>query len=213
MKIALEHRTTYRFDRPIAIGPHVIRLRPAPHSRTPIEAYSLTISPTDHFINWQQDPFGNYLARAVFPTKASELDITVGLVADMKVINPFDFFIESYAETYPFDYPDELAADLKPYLDLPASGLGPLVGDWVAASGTPPPDGQSTVEFLSALNAAIYRDIAYSVRMEPGVQSPEDTLTQRIGSCRDTAWLLVTALRQMWAGGSIRLGLPRPARS
>ena len=196
MKIALEHRTTYRFDRPIAIGPHVIRLRPAPHSRTPIEAYSLTISPTDHFINWQQDPFGNYLARAVFPNKASELDITVGLVADMKVINPFDFFIESYAETYPFEYPDELAADLKPYLDLPASGLGPLVGEWVAASGTPPPDGQSTVEFLSALNAAIYRDIAYSVRMEPGVQSPEETLTQRIGSCRDTAWLLVTALRQ-----------------
>ena len=196
MKIALEHRTTYRFDRPIAIGPHVIRLRPAPHSRTPIEAYSLTISPTDHFINWQQDPFGNYLARAVFPTKASELDITVGLVVDMKVINPFDFFIESYAETYPFDYPDELAADLKPYLDLPASGLGPLVGEWVAASGTPPSDGQPTVEFLGALNAAIYRDIAYSVRMEPGVQSPEDTLTQRIGSCRDTAWLLVTALRQ-----------------
>ena len=196
MKIALEHRTTYRFDRPIAIGPHVIRLRPAPHSRTPIEAYSLTISPSDHFINWQQDPFGNYLARAVFPNKASELDITVGLVVDMKVINPFDFFIESYAETYPFDYPDELAADLKPYLDLSASGLGPRVGEWVAASGTPPPDGQSTVEFLSALNAAIYRDIAYSVRMEPGVQSPEDTLTQRIGSCRDTAWLLVTALRQ-----------------
>jgi uncharacterized protein (DUF2126 family)/transglutaminase-like putative cysteine protease len=195
MKIALQHRTTYRFDRPIAIGPHVIRLRPAPHSRTPIEAYSLTISPSDHFINWQQDPFGNHLARAVFPTKASELDITVGLVADMKVINPFDFFIESYAETYPFDYPDELAADLKPYLDLPAPGLGPLVSEWVAASGAPPSDGRSTVEFLGALNAATYRDIAYSVRMEAGVQTPEETLTERIGSCRDTAWLLVTALR------------------
>jgi transglutaminase-like putative cysteine protease len=187
MKIALQHRTTYRFDRPIAIGPHVIRLRPAPHSRTPIEAYSLTISPSDHFINWQQDPFGNYLARAVFPTKASELDITVGLVADMKVINPFDFFIEGYAETYPFDYPDELAADLKPYLDLPAPGLGPLVSEWVAASGAPPSDGRSTVEFLGALNAATYRDIAYSVRMEAGVQTPEETLTERIGSCRDTA--------------------------
>ncbi|MCE3277546.1 MAG: transglutaminase, partial [Propionibacteriaceae bacterium] len=195
MKIALQHRTTYRFDRPIAIGPHVIRLRPAPHSRTPIEAYSLTISPSDHFINWQQDPFGNHLARAVFPTKASELDITVGLVADMKVINPFDFFIESYAETYPFDYPDELAADLKPYLDLPAPGLGPLVSEWVAASGAPPSDGRSTVEFLGALNAATYRDIAYSVRIEAGVQTPEETLTERIGSCRDTAWLLVTALR------------------
>ena len=195
MKIALQHRTTYRFDRPIAIGPHVIRLRPAPHSRTAIEAYSLTISPSDHFINWQQDPFGNHLARAVFPTKASELDITVGLVADMKVINPFDFFIESYAETYPFDYPDVLAADLKPYLDLPAPGLGPLVSEWVAASGALPSDGRSTVEFLGALNAATYRDIAYSVRMDAGVQTPEETLTERIGSCRDTAWLLVMALR------------------
>jgi uncharacterized protein (DUF2126 family)/transglutaminase-like putative cysteine protease len=196
MKIALEHRTTYRFDRPIAIGPHVIRLRPAPHTRTPIEAYSLTISPDDHFINWQQDPFGNHLARVVFPSKASELEVTVGLVADMRVINPFDFFIESYAENYPFSYPPELAADLKPYLDIPESEAGPLVNEWVAASGTPPPDGQPTVEFLSALNAAIYRDVAYTVRMEPGVQTPEETLTQRIGSCRDTGWLLVTALRR-----------------
>ena len=196
MKIALEHRTTYKFDRPIAIGPHVIRLRPAPHSRTPIEAYSLTISPTDHFINWQQDPFGNHLARVVFPSKASELDITVGLVADMGVINPFDFFIEDYAQSYPFRYPDELAADLKPYLDTPASALGPQLNQWVAASATPPPDGQPTVEFLSAVNAALYHDVAYSVRMEAGVQTPEETLSQRIGSCRDTAWLLVTALRQ-----------------
>ena len=117
MKIALEHRTTYRFDRPIAIGPHVIRLRPAPHARTPIEAYSLTISPADHFINWQQDPFGNYLARAVFPSKASELDITVGLMADMRAINPFDFFIEEYAQSFPFNYPADLAADLTPYVD------------------------------------------------------------------------------------------------
>src|SRR4029453_14450781 len=137
MKIALEHRTTYKFDRPIAIGPHVIRLRPAPHSRTPIEAYSLTISPTHHFINWQQDPFGNFLARAVFPSKASELDITVGLVADMGVINPFDFFIEDYAGRSPFGYPPVLGADLKPYLDIPDSALGPLVKEWVASSVTP----------------------------------------------------------------------------
>jgi uncharacterized protein (DUF2126 family)/transglutaminase-like putative cysteine protease len=196
MKIALEHRTTYRFDRPIAIGPHVIRLRPSPHSRTPIEAYSLTISPADHFINWQQDPFGNYLARVVFPTKASELEITVGLVADMGVINPFDFFVEDYAETYPFSYPPELAADLKPYLDIPASARGPLLDEWVGTSATPPAEGQAIVQFLSALNAAVYRDVAYSVRMESGVHTPDETLTRRIGSCRDSAWLLVTALRQ-----------------
>jgi uncharacterized protein (DUF2126 family)/transglutaminase-like putative cysteine protease len=196
MKIALEHRTTYRFDRPIAIGPHVIRLRPAPHSRTPIEAYSLTISPADHFINWQQDPFGNYLARVVFPSKASKLEITVGLVADMGVINPFDFFIESYAETYPFSYPPELEADLKPYLDIPASALGPLVKEWVASSTTPTSDGQPTVQFLGALNSAIFSDVTYSTRMEEGVQTPDETLSRRIGSCRDSAWLLVTALRQ-----------------
>ena len=196
MKIALEHRTTYRFDRPIAIGPHIIRLRPAPHSRTPIEAYSLTISPADHFINWQQDPFGNHLARVVFPSKASELDITVGLVADMGVINPFDFFIESYAETYPFSYPPDLEADLKPYLDIPDSALGPLVKEWVASSVTAPSDPQPTVQFLGALNSAIYNDVDYSTRMEQGVQTPDETLTRRIGSCRDSAWLLVTALRQ-----------------
>jgi transglutaminase-like putative cysteine protease len=196
MKIALEHRTTFRFDRSIAIGPHIIRLRPAPHSRTPIEAYSLTISPADHFINWQQDPFGNYLARVVFPTKASELEITVGLVADMGVINPFDFYVENYAETYPFSYPPELAADLRPYLDIPDSARGPLFDEWVTASVTPPADGQRTVEFLSVLNAAVCRDVAYSVRMEPGVHTPDETLTRRIGSCRDSAWLLVTALRQ-----------------
>jgi len=194
MKIALEHRTTYRFDRPIAIGPHVIRLRPAPHSRTPIEAYTLTISPADHFINWQQDPFGNYLARAVFPSKARQLDITVGLVADLRVINPFDFFIEDYAETYPFRYPPELAADLKAYLDIPAAARGPIFDDWVTATA-PPADGQPTIQFLGALNSAIYRDVAYSVRMEHGVQTPDETLTRQIGSCRDSAWLLVTALR------------------
>src|SRR4029453_10497417 len=112
--------------------PHVIRLRPAPHTRTPIESYALHISPAEHFINWQTDPFGNYLARVVFPEKAAELDITVGLVADLQVINPFDFFIESYAETVPFRYPPELAADLPPYLET-AAVRGPILDQWLAA--------------------------------------------------------------------------------
>jgi uncharacterized protein (DUF2126 family)/transglutaminase-like putative cysteine protease len=195
MKIGLEHRTTYRFDRPIAIGPHVIRLRPAPYSRTPVEAYSLTISPPDHFTNWQQDPFGNYLARVVFPSKADELDITVGLVADMSVINPFDFFIEDYAETYPFRYPDDLAADLKPYLDIPLSARGPIFDEWVIDNARSPSGGQPTVQFLGALNSTVCRDVAYSTRMESGVQGPDETLTRHIGSCRDSAWLLVNTLR------------------
>src|SRR5918997_5108074 len=136
VKVAIQHRTTYRFDRPIHIGPHVIRLRPAPHTRTQIESYALRISPAEHFVNWQTDPFGNYVARVVFPGKAAELDITVGLVADLQVINPFDFFLESYAERYPFRYPPELTADLQPYLET-AAVKGPVLDKWLAALPDP----------------------------------------------------------------------------
>ncbi|HET9648490.1 MAG TPA: transglutaminase family protein, partial [Microlunatus sp.] len=197
IKVSVEHRTTYRFDRAVGIGPHVVRLRPAPHTRTPIESYALTVSPAEHFVNWQQDPFGNYLARLVFPKKATELEITVGLVADLGVINPFDFFIEEYAERYPFDYTPALAADLEPYLapveDSPGAGPDPVLKDWLDA--IPRRDDLSTVDFLVDLNTRVYSDVAYSVRMEPGVQSPAQTLTRAIGSCRDSAWLLVAALR------------------
>ncbi len=206
MKVALEHRTTYTFAEPVTVHPHVVRLRPAPHSRTPVEAYSLEVKPPGHFLNWQQDPFGNWMARLVFPEKVAELDITVGLVADMVVVNPFDFFIEEYAERFPFAYPPELAADLAPYLrpvdEEPGeggegTGPGPLVRAWVGALPPPPPDGEPTVPWLSGLNAAVHRDVAYSVRLETGVQTPDETLRRGIGSCRDSAWLLVSVLRQL----------------
>jgi uncharacterized protein (DUF2126 family)/transglutaminase-like putative cysteine protease len=200
IKVALEHRTSYNFDRLVEIHPHVLRLRPAPHSRTPIEAYSLQVEPADHFVNWQQDAFGNYLARLVFPTRTRSLTITVGLIADMKVINPFDFFIEDYAEEFPFEYPKGLAEDLKPYLrpvdegDV-ESGPGDLAQAWVKNFGVAP--GTRTIDFLVALNCAVNADVGYSVRMEPGVQTPDHTLRTGIGSCRDSAWLLVSILRQL----------------
>src|SRR6187402_3387004 len=130
VKVSLEHRTTYTFAHPVNVAPHVVRLRPAPHARTPIEAYSLTVSPKEHFINWQQDPFGNWLARIVFPEKVSRLEITVGLVADMMVVNPLDFFIESYAARFPFAYQPALAADLAPYLR--PVGDSDRVGGWMS---------------------------------------------------------------------------------
>ncbi|GJF08719.1 transglutaminase [Mycolicibacterium cyprinidarum] len=211
IKVALEHRTSYTFDRLVEVHPHVVRLRPAPHSRTLIEAYSLQVEPADHFVNWQQDAFGNFMARLVFPTRTRSLTITVGLIADLKVINPFDFFIEDYAETWPsalrasgsspgFEYPKALAEDLKPYLrpvdeDYEGSGPGDLAEAWVSnfsvAAGT------RTIDFLVALNHAVNADIGYSVRMEAGVQTPDFTLRTGIGSCRDSAWLLVSILRQM----------------
>jgi uncharacterized protein (DUF2126 family)/transglutaminase-like putative cysteine protease len=195
IKVALEHRTSYHFDRSVGIGPHVIRLRPAPHSRTPVEAYSLTIAPGDHYINWQQDPFGNHLARVVFPTKSTDLEITVGLVADLSVINPFDFFIEDYAARYPFSYPPALAADLKPYLEQADDAWGPLIEQWLASRPSVGEGSRSVVDFLVDLNAAVFHDVAYSLRMEQGVLTPDQTLSRQIGSCRDSAWLLVTALR------------------
>jgi uncharacterized protein (DUF2126 family)/transglutaminase-like putative cysteine protease len=194
IKVALEHSTRYDFAHPVAVTPHVVRLRPAPHTRTPIEAYSLKISPEEHFINWQQDPFGNWLARIVFPEKISHLEITVGLVADMMVINPLDFFIEEYAERFPFSYDTELASDLAPYL-RPAEDAQ-AADAWRQKLPPLPEGGEATVSFLSRLNQAVHDAVDYTVRMEPGVQTPDRTLERGIGSCRDSAWLLVALLRQ-----------------
>ncbi len=204
IKVALEHRTSYTFDRLVQVYPHIVRLRPAPHSRTPIEAYSLRIDPADHFINWQQDALGNFLARLVFPSPMRQLTITVGLIADLKVINPFDFFIEDWAETWPgapgLTYPKDVADDLKPYLrpvDEAGEGSGPgdLVQAWVRNFSVPA--GTRTIDFLVAINHAVNADVGYSLRMEPGVQTPDFTLRSGIGSCRDSAWLLVSILRQL----------------
>ena len=193
--IAIEHRTRYRFDRAVTVHPHVLRLRPAPHCRTPILAYSLTVEPADHFVNWQQDPFGNFVARLVFPEPTRELSITVDLVADLTVVNPFDFFVEESARHYPFTYEPRLALDLEPYL-RPEAEPGERLMAWLAGV-TVPADGMAIVDFLVALNQRVHEDVAYSVRMEPGVQTPEETLGRAIGSCRDSAWLLVQILRRL----------------
>ncbi len=193
--VGIEHRTTYRFDRLTTIHPHVLRLRPAPHSRTPIVSYSLRVEPDQHFVNWQQDPFGNYLARFVFPEPARELDVTVDLVADMTVINPFDFFVEESAERYPFEYEPEVRRDLEPYL-RPATDDDPVLDRWMSGVRHRD-DGTGIADFLVDINQRLYGDIEYSIRMEPGVQTPGQTLQRGIGSCRDTGWLLVEALRRL----------------
>ena len=192
--VAIEHRTAYRFDRPTEIGPHVVRLRPAPHSRTGILSYSLTITPDDHFLNWQQDAFGNYLARVIFEEPADELSITVDLIADMTPFNPFDFFVEDSAQHFPFDYDAATARDLIPYLEV--EECGPELLEWVDEVKVPE-DGTPIVDFLVELNQRLNRDIAYTVRMAPGVQTPDETLRKRLGSCRDSGWLLVQILRRL----------------
>jgi uncharacterized protein (DUF2126 family)/transglutaminase-like putative cysteine protease len=198
IRVALEHRMTYRFDRAVGLSPHVVRLRPAPHCRTPVLAYSLTVTPPEHFINWQQDPFGNHLARLVFPEPAHELTVTVDLIADLAIVNPFDFFVEESAARYPFAYDPTLERELAPYLsdDEPGPLLAQWLGDWSTdpASGS---DGQAIVDFLVGLNQRVFRSVTYTTRMEPGVQTPDETLEKGIGSCRDSAWLLVQVLRRV----------------
>lgn len=190
--VALQHVTHYRYDRPINLGPQVVRLRPAPHSRTRILSYALQVWPGEHFVNWQQDPQGNYLARLVFPEKTEELKVTVDLVAEMAVFNPFDFFLEPHAEKIPFAYVEAERRELAPYLVTEAGG--PLFAKYLAGVERKP---TPSVDFLVALNQRVAQDIRYLIRMEPGVQSPEETLQLASGSCRDSAWLLVQLLRHL----------------
>ncbi|HMO50519.1 MAG TPA: transglutaminase family protein [Kiritimatiellia bacterium] len=192
IRAAIHHRTRYAYDRPVSIAPHIIRLKPAPHCRTPIVSYALQIEPKPHFINWQQDPFGNFLARVVFPEPARELVIDVEVIADMVVVNPFDFFVEAYAEQFPFAYPPQLAKELAPYFELQEPG--PLLTEYLAGISREP---QAIVSFLVGLNCALNQHIAYTIRMEPGVQTCEETLSLRSGSCRDSGWLLVQILRRL----------------
>jgi transglutaminase-like putative cysteine protease len=201
IRVAIHHETEYSFDRLTTLYPHVLRLRPAPHSRTKIHSYSLKIEPADHFINWQQDPFGNFQARLVFPEQTKKLKFSVELIAEMTSINPFDFFVEEYAEHVPFAYAEQLERELSPYLEVTESGpkILKLVAsiqakfDAKAESKTP----WEVNNFLVEVNQMLQQMIGYGVRLEPGVQSCEETLTLAKGSCRDTAWLLVQTFRHL----------------
>src|SRR5262252_938781 len=196
IQVALHHKTSYRFDRLVGLSPHEVRLRPAAHCRTPIESYSLKVAPAKHFLNWQQDPYGNWVARLVFPEKARELEIVVDLVADMTVINPFDFFVDPAAETWPFQYTPENARELAPYLETEPPGSRLI--DWLAAAREEVGQrAMSTIDVLVMLNQRVRRDVNYLIRMEPGIQAPERTLELGQGSCRDSAWLLVQVLRHI----------------
>lgn len=192
IRVAINHNTYYKFDRLVELSPHVIRLRPAPHSRTPIKSYSLKVSPKDHFLNWQQDAFGNYLARVVFPEKTREFSVEVEVIADMTVINPFDFFLEEYAEHFPFTYPEQLQKELTPYLEKRPQGP-----KFEAMLNSISLEERRTIDMLVAVNQLVEGAIDYAIRMEPGVQSPEETLEKAVGSCRDSGWLLVQLFRHL----------------
>ena len=208
--VALHHKTHYKYDRLVNLGPQVVRLRPAPHSRTRILSYSLKIAPEKHFINWQQDPQSNYAARLVFDKPTREFCVEVDLVAEMSVLNPFDFFLEPGAQKFPFAYDGSLDHELAPFQRkcwlTPAFSKyltelrRDLIGELKRRTKQQrlelaDRDKQPTNDFIVAINQRLWKDIKYTIRLEPGVQTPEETLTKMSGSCRDSAWLLVQLLR------------------
>ena len=192
LKVALGHRTQYRYDKTVALGPQVIRLRPAPHCRTPILSYSLKVTPSEHFLSWQLDPYNNYLARLLFSSKTSEFVVEVDLVAELSPFNPFGFVLDPGVKDYPFRYESELATDLGPYLAVERTG--PLLQTFLRnLSG----EKNGTINFLVELNRRVRDEINYVTRLDPGVQTCEQTLKNKSGSCRDSAWLLVQLLRNL----------------
>ena len=190
--VELHHSTHYAYDRPVSLGPQIVRLRPAPHCRTPIVNYALTVRPERHLLHWQQDPHSNWLARCLYPEKVGKLAIDVDLIADMAAINPFDFFVEPYAENWPFAFAADLQQDLVAYAK--PEPAGPRLREFVAAIVREP---RNTVGFLVELNQRLQRQVRYIRRLEPGVQTPDETLAAGAGSCRDSAWLSVQILRNI----------------
>lgn len=195
-RLVLQHQTRYRYDRPVRLGPHDVRLRPAPMSRTPVLAYGLSIRPTDHVLRWTHDAAGNHVARVWFNDPTAFLHVDVELTADLAPYNPFDFLVDPYAERYPFAYPASVARELAPFTPPMENGtLLVRLADEIRRDARA--DACSTVEVMLRANRRLHRDIAYTHRLEHGVQSCEDTLNQRQGSCRDVAWLLAQVLRHI----------------
>lgn len=192
INVALNHKTVYRYDRPVMMGPQIVRLRPAPHCRTRIVSYSLKVTPQEHFINWQQDPQSNWLARLVIPEKTREFIVEVDLVAEISVINPFDFFLESYAEHFPFKYDDQSLRELAPYMQ--PEPAGPHLQQFLDSIDLTE---KGTTNFLVQINQQLQNIIRYVIRLEPGIQTPEESLSKLSGSCRDSAWLLVQIFRHL----------------
>ena len=190
IKVNLNHQLIYSFNRSIILGPHQLGLRPSPHCRTPIQSYSLKIEPQEHHITWQQDLYGNFISKVNFPQSTDKLKIEVDIIAKLQPINPFDFLLASYAEKYPFVYENQLNKELSSFLEITESGK--LLQQWVNKNRETE---AYTINFITSINQQLSQDINYEIRLEAGIQTCEETLKKKIGSCRDTAWLLVQILR------------------
>lgn len=187
--VSIAHVTTYRYDRPVFLGPQTIRLTPAPHARARILQHELTVAPGNHTLRHGRDPQGGVESRAIFGGRVAHFEITVRLDAELIPTNPFDFVLEGGAERWPFDYDPLLRAELAPCLGgvQPGRGVTALL----------PSGGHDTLPMLIALARRIASEVRYIRRDEPGVWEPEETLARAEGSCRDSGLVLVQAMRAL----------------
>jgi uncharacterized protein (DUF2126 family) len=192
VRVLLQHRSRYIYPRPTTLGPHLIRLRPAAHARARIESYGLRVTSPGE-VRWQQDPAGNFVARAGWgEARVPELEVAVELAVDIRPVNPFDFTLDGEADDTPFDY-GPLVQELAPYLDASdkAFAIGKLGESFLDSL----PRAGRTVPLVVEINRLVSKHIRYVIREEPGVWTPEETLANGRGSCRDSAVLLIAALR------------------
>ena len=195
IRVALHHRTQYRYDRPVTLSPHVVRLRPAPHCRTPILSYSLKVEPRPHFLNWQQDPYGNYLARLVFPEPTPRVPRRGRSGRRDDGHQPVRLLPRAVRrEVSRSPTTPALARELAPYLETRAgrAALARAGRDGIARPPT------RTIDFLVDLNRSVQQArSATSSAWSRACRRREETLTLGSGSCRDSAWLLVQLLRHL----------------
>lgn len=191
IRVELIHQTRYQYEQPVFLSPQLIRLKPTAHSQAAVESYQLRVEPANHVLHWQQDPFGNGVARVDFSGTVASMTIQVQLIARLEPVNPFDFLIDSYANSFPFAYEDSLRKELTTYLEV--TEQGPHLAQWIRQINHHPK--RDTLDFLISLNQQVNQAIAYQIRLQAGVQPADVTLRRAMGSCRDSAWLLVQLLR------------------
>ncbi|MGI9212205.1 MAG: transglutaminase family protein, partial [Methylococcaceae bacterium] len=201
--VALLHHIEQTYGSRRTVPTHWLRVRPAPHTRPDITAYTIKVTSEPHFLNWVRDPFENYIARLDLPEPVASLGLTVELLADLTPINPFDFLTEPEAAHYPFDYSEQTRKELAPYLNMPPPGS--RLTAWLKRLDRSP---GYIVEVLSRINKTVHEQVKrlgldWSPAF-PGMESStvggialEEVLISGGFSPWQAAWLLTLTCRHL----------------
>lgn len=188
--LEIVHHTQYNFSKPVQASPHIIRLNPTLNYKNKILEHSLQVFPEVFHQNNHLDVYGNPISRLVFLSKIEFLTVEVKMKVEVQDINPFDFFLSLAIENYPFKYPNSVQSYLQSYLEVVDDEV---IEHWLKSKN--PPKQHKTLDYVTSLNKLVHQHLNYTVRLEPGVYSPKETIEKGGGSCRDYSWLLVNMYR------------------